>query len=206
MEVGGFLARWRVEVMGVTKHFLTGEEVPVVPGYRWVEDVAARPDRGDRRKPVGGVALLVREESAQSVQLIRSLCTDHMAWAAIRRGKVEVQVGVVYAPVTGTAPKMLEEFCVTLRAAVAALHQKGPVVILGDFNTDMRGSTPRAEKIRQVLKGVVILPSPTLAAGTYTFCRGRKRSHIDFVISSMAAREYKALMDVDLNTDGHIPV
>ena len=195
-------------MLAIGEHWLA-EEVPRVAGYRWLEVLE---DRAGREPGVAhargtGVAFLVKDSLVPQVTVQRGVSGPRTLWITLRAAgaAADTHVCSLYAPTATRGADEYGAFLGEVGASARALVAKhgGSVVLLGDFNVDLRKDSARARALSTLfLKLGIEVPRAVLLGGPPTYSKAGHTSMIDYIACPpVLLQQYEVREDLELCTD-----
>ncbi|XP_072028246.1 uncharacterized protein [Amphiura filiformis] len=211
-EITRFLNENNISIMGVAETFLDNDECIQINGYKWV-------GKNRLNKGGGGVGFLVSESVCITED---NLCNSQQdeyerLWIEVKIGNDNVHIAVVYFPVQGTNPDLVNELYNQLLADVIQIENdnegKDPhILIMGDFNGrigDMiYGGDPVRNSNGELLlefadhARLEIINCNRKCKGKITWFRHPHSSCIDYFLSSHVTED--SIIDMLVDEERHL--
>jgi len=193
---------------------------PVVPGYRWYDDVRdSKPTNDDADSRPYGVGVWIRE-NLESCDIITVVAHNNTrCWVRVGKGQDISNILFIYGPTQSTTRKPAEEFWNAISAETKLYQSQGQVFVMGDLNGHVGEDAGDAKEnvnangnlIRNFCTNhdLVIL-NGYWARGTPTWHgsgqRGHQSSIIDYVLADTHADNLENMLVIDNDVSDHSAV
>lgn len=179
-------------------------QLPPITGYRWIAQ--SKPNKA------GGVAIAAREDIAHNVSETEAEKEEGMEliWVTMKTNNMKVYIAAYYGKQEAEKREIVENEYSTLTTNIIRHQNKGPVIIIGDFNAklkvDNQGTTIQEESnngklLQQMMDNTGLKPVSTKPnIGLWTRVNRNKteeKSIIDYIITERTIARNIEYMEID---------
>ena len=120
------------DIICLQETMLESNRTPNIKGYKWITKMR------DNKKG-GGTAILVKEQIANKVKTIDidQETSNETLWIAINIKGKQTIIGNVYGPQENEKRQAVKEIYRDIRRQILKLKDRGPVILVGDFNAKL---------------------------------------------------------------------